>query len=525
MWLISLILCSFIVIISKGQQQPSMPVVDTEYGKVQGKQVRLQGFDIPVYLFLGVPFAKPPLGPLRFSPPQPPEPWEYVKNTTTYPPLCPQDIAVAKELSSLFCLRNETFSMTSSEDCLYLNIYTPSDLTMKIKLPVMVWIHGGGLLMGEASTYDGLALSALENVVVVSIQYRLGILGFFSTGDEHARGNWGYLDQVAALQWVQKNIGNFGGDPNLVTVFGESSGGFSVSALMLSPLSRNLFHRGISQSGVLFMQSLFSNNIKPTAEKIATLVGCRTTTSAIMVHCLRQKSEEEILNATKKMDLFHLNFLGDPTEKLLFLPAVVDGIFFPRSPQKLLTENQFRIMPYMMGITNQEFGWFLPNILGYPIPEAGLDQEMATELLWQSYPLLKIPKALTPVITEKYLGGTTDPVKKKALFLEMLGDLTFWIPTVILGRLHRDSGAPTYLYEFQHRSSVWKNLKPATVEADHGDDLFSVFGSPFLKSFQCLSNFISFGSHNTSVGIEGMMHYYQQNAVKIAVSQRMTLFT
>ncbi|XP_020840862.1 liver carboxylesterase 1-like [Phascolarctos cinereus] len=481
-WLISLLLCSIIVFITQGQQHPSMLVVDTEYGKVQGKEVRLQGFDIPVRVFLGVPFAKPPLGPLRFHPPQPPEPWEYVKNTTTYPPLCPQDIVVSKKLSSLFSIRNETFSMTSSEDCLYLNIYSPSDLAMKTKLPVMVWIHGGGLMMGEASTYDGLALSAFENVVVVSIQYRLGILGFFSTGDEHARGNWGFLDQVAALHWVQKNIGNFGGDPSLVTIFGESAGGFSVSALMLSPLTKNLFHRAISQSGVLFMESLFSSNIKPAAEKIATFAGCKTTTSAVMVHCMRQKTEKEILNTTQNMDLFHLDFLGDPTEKFLFLPAVVDGVFFPRSPKELLAEKQFKHIPYIMGITNHEFGWFLPNILGYPISEEGLEQAKATELLWHSYPLLKIPKVLTPMITEEYLGGTSDPVKKKSLFLEMLGDLTFWIPTVILGRLNRDSGEPTYLYEFQHRSSVWGDLKPATVKADHADDIFSVFGSPFLRN-------------------------------------------
>ncbi|XP_072488358.1 liver carboxylesterase 1-like isoform X2 [Notamacropus eugenii] len=480
-WLISLVLCSIIVFTTWGQQQPSLTVVDTEYGKVQGKRMRLQEFDIPVHVFLGVPFARPPLGHLRFAPPQPLEPWEYVKNTATYPPLCPQDIGVSQHLSRLFSIRNESFSMTSSEDCLYLNIYTPSDLEMKTKLPVMVWIHGGGLMMGEASTYDGLALSALENVVVVSIQYRLGILGFFSTGDEHAPGNWGFLDQVAALRWVQKNIGNFGGDPNLVTIFGESAGGFSVSALTLSPLTKDLFHRAISQSGVLFMESLFSSNIKPAAERIANFAGCKTTTSAIMVHCMRQKTEEEILSITQKMDFFHMDFLGDPTEKFLFPPAVVDGVFFPRSPKELLAEKQFKNIPYMMGITNHEFGWFLPNILGYPLSESGLDQEMATELLWHSYPLLKIPKVLTPMITEEYLGGTNDPILKKSQFLEMLGDLTFWIPTVTLGRLHRDSGAPTYFYEFQHRSSVWGKLKPATVKADHGDDIFSVFGSPFLR--------------------------------------------
>ncbi|XP_044515655.1 liver carboxylesterase 1-like, partial [Gracilinanus agilis] len=310
MWLISLVLCSFIVFTTQ-ESESSAPVVDTEYGKVQGKQVILQQFDKTVNVFLGVPFAKAPLGPLRFAPPQPPEPWDYVKNTTTYPPVCAQVQIGGEIIAKLF--RNN-LGLKNSEDCLYLNIYTSADLTTKTKLPVMVWIHGGALLVGEASTLTGMYLSALENVVVVAIQYRLGIFGFFSTGDEHARGNWGYLDQVAALHWVQKNIGYFGGDSNSVTIFGVSAGGISVSALVLSPLTTNLFHRAISQSGVAITESLFSSNIKPIAEKIAGLAGCKTTTSASIVHCMRQKTEEEILNTTQKMELFTLDFLGDPTQ-------------------------------------------------------------------------------------------------------------------------------------------------------------------------------------------------------------------
>lgn len=141
--------------------------------------VSLEGFAQPVAVFLGVPFARPPLGSLRFAPPQPAEPWNYVKNTTTYPPMCSQDAMGGQVLSELFTNRKENIALKFSEDCLYLNIYTPADLTKKSRLPVMVWIHGGGLVVGGASTYDGLALSAHENVVVVVIQYRLGIWGFF----------------------------------------------------------------------------------------------------------------------------------------------------------------------------------------------------------------------------------------------------------------------------------------------------------------------------------------------------------
>ncbi|XP_010716038.1 fatty acyl-CoA hydrolase precursor, medium chain-like [Meleagris gallopavo] len=128
---------------------------------------------------------------------------------------------------------------------------------------VFVWIHGGGLVIGEASSYDGSALAAFNSVVVVAIQYRLGIVGYFSTGDRHARGNWGYLDQVAALQWIQENIIHFGGDPGSVTICGESAGGVSVSALVLSPLAKGLFHKAISESGTAIRTS-FTN--KPEEE-------------------------------------------------------------------------------------------------------------------------------------------------------------------------------------------------------------------------------------------------------------------
>ncbi|XP_036605407.1 liver carboxylesterase 1-like [Trichosurus vulpecula] len=480
MWLLSLVLCSLAAISVQGQQS-STPVVDTQYGKVQGKLENLQGFDKTVNVFLGVPFAKAPLGPLRFTPPQPAEPWDYVKSTTTYPPMCSQGLVSGQLLSDLFTNREEKISLKMSEDCLYLNIYTPADLSKKTKLPVMVWIHGGGLLVGAASTYDGLALSALENVVVVAIQYRLGIFGFFSTGDEHARGNWGYLDQVAALQWVQKNIANFGGDPGSVTIFGESAGSVSVSSLVLSPLTKNLFHRAISQSGVSIMDCLYNSSFTAGSEKVATFSGCKTVTSATMVHCMRQKSEEQLLDVGLKMGLFGLDFLGDPLEKISFLPGIIDGVFFPKSPEELLAEKKFNRVPHIIGINNHEFGWLLPTLMQFPLSEGIPDQETATALLWSSYPLVKIPKDLTPILTKEYLGMTNDPIKRKDLFINLIGDLMFGIPSVRVARFHMASGAPTYMYEFQHRPSFSTNLKPETVKADHGDEIFSVFGAPFLK--------------------------------------------
>ncbi|XP_040109948.1 liver carboxylesterase 1 isoform X2 [Oryx dammah] len=375
----------------------------------------------------------------------------------------------------------ESVKPTFSEDCLYLNIYTPADLTKRSRLPVMVWIHGGALLMGGASTYDGLVLSAHENVVVVTIQYRLGIWGFFSTGDEHSQGNWGHLDQVAALHWVQENIASFGGDPGSVTIFGESAGAESVSVLVLSPLAKNLFHRAISESGVAILPGMVKKDSKAEAKQIAAFAGCKTITSAVLVHCLRQKTEDELLEVTQKMKFFTLDFLGDPTKTYPFLPTVVDGVVLPKMPKEMLAEKNFNTVPYIIGINKQEFGWILPLLMGFPVSTGKMDQEMATSLVWKSYPILNIPEELAPVATDKYLGGTHDPAQKEDLLLDLIGDGLFGVPSVNTARYHRDAGVPTYMYEFQYRPSFSPKVKPKRVIGDHGDEVFSVFGIPVLQ--------------------------------------------
>uniref|UniRef100_A0A8C4LA43 Carboxylic ester hydrolase n=1 Tax=Equus asinus TaxID=9793 RepID=A0A8C4LA43_EQUAS len=445
----------------------SPPVVDTTQGKVLGKHVSLEGFAQPVAVFLGVPFAKPPLGSLRFAPPQPADPWPFVKNTTSYPPICSQDAVVGQMVSDIITNRKEEIALKFSEDCLYLNIYTPADLTKKSRLPVMVWIHRGGLVVGGASTYDGLPLAALENLVVVTIQYRLGIWGFFSTGDEHSLGNWGHLDQVAALRWVQENIANFGGDPGSVTIFGQSAGGESVSVLIsvLSPLAKNLFHRAISESGVALTTALAKEDSKAAAQQIALYAGCKSTSSAVIVHYLCQKTEGELLETSLKM----VDTVLPLPQSHPFLPAVVDGVLLPRMPEEILAEKKFNTVPYIVGINKQEFGWIIPMMMGYPLSEGKLDQTT------------NIPKELTPVATKTYLGGTDDPVKKKDLFLDLLGDGMFGVPSVTVAHYHRDAGAPTYVYEFQYSPSFLSDMRPKAVTGDHTDELFSVFGAPFLK--------------------------------------------
>ncbi|KAM4833740.1 carboxylesterase 1D-like [Thomomys bottae] len=510
MWLWVLILASLTASTAWGHQ-PSPPVVNTVQGKVLGKYVSLQGFAQPVAVFLGVPFAKPPLGALRFAPPQPAEPWSFVKNTTSHPPMCSQGAVGAQVLPELFTNKKESIS----EDCLYLNIYTPANLTKNSRLPVMVWIHGGGLLVGDASSYDGLALAAHEDVVVVIIQYRLGIWGFFSTGDEHSHGNWGHLDQVAALRWVQDNIASFGGNPGSVTIFGESAGGESVSVLVLSPLTKNLFHRAIAESGVALMPALVrTENVRPIAEKIAIMAGCKTTTSAAMVHCLRQKTEDELLEVTLKLNLCKLDFVADPKEHTAFLPTVVDGVLLPKTPEEILAEKSFNTVPYIVGFNKQEFGWIIPMVWGYPLEEE-MDKKKVSSLLRTSYPMIKLSEELISASVEKYLEGTDDPAKMKDLLFDLMADVLFGVPAVRVSRNHRDAGAPTYMYEFQHRPSFLSDMKPKMVVGDHGDEVFFVFGSPFFIGNGSLGTVnLKWGDLDFGIGCSYILPYNKLNNMR-----------
>lgn len=216
--------------------------ISVEGGQVVGTQAG------DLRAFKGIPYAAPPVGPLRWRPPQSVTPWHGVRHTATYGPACPQIGNYPADASQEL----------TREDCLTLNVWTPAR-SSTARLPVMVWFHGGGLVNGSGSVpqYAGDRL-ATRGVVVVTINYRLGVLGFLAHPElnkespRHTSGNYGLLDQIAALNWVRRNIQMFGGDPDQVTIFGQSSGSFSVSMLVASPLAKGLFHRAIGQSGGVF---------------------------------------------------------------------------------------------------------------------------------------------------------------------------------------------------------------------------------------------------------------------------------
>uniref|UniRef100_I3LEI5 Carboxylic ester hydrolase n=1 Tax=Sus scrofa TaxID=9823 RepID=I3LEI5_PIG len=443
-------------------REATQPEVDTTLGRVRGRQVGVKGTDRLVNVFLGIPFAQPPLGPGRFSAPRPAQSWEGVRDASTAPAMCPQDLERMNNARFVLDGKHQIFPV--SEDCLVLNIYSPAEATTGARRPVMVWFHGGSLVVGAATSHDGSALAAYGDVVVVTVQYRLGLLGFFSTGDKHAPGNWGFLDAVAALRWVQENISPFGGDFNSVTVFGSSAGASIVSALVLSPLAAGLFHRAIAESGVITLPGLLDSNPWPLAQSFADSLACPSTSSAEMLQCLRQKAVEEILLDKK------LKTIASYT---------VDGTFFPKTPKELLREKQFHSVPFLLGVNNHEFGWLIPR--GWGIDQ--MDQINLEDMLAPLKPFVGGPDApaeVIPTIIDEYLGRHSDGQAKREAFQELMGDVIMHFPVLEFSRNLHAAGASVFFYEFQHRPSSFAKIKPAWVQADHGAEMPFVFGGPFL---------------------------------------------
>ncbi|KAM5134239.1 cocaine esterase-like isoform 1-T1 [Callospermophilus lateralis] len=460
-WLI-LVAYGLLMLLIQGQAQDSVsPIRTTHTGQVRGSLLHVKGFDAEVHTFLGIPFAKPPLGPLRFAAPEPPEPWSGVRDGTSHPAMCLQN-ADAMNTEALKLQSKNLPPSPMSEDCLYLSIYAPVHARQGSNLPVMVWIHGGALVTGSASMNDGSILAAIENVLVVTIQYRLGVLGFFSTGDQHATGNWGYLDQVAALRWVRQNIAHFGGNPDWVTIFGESAGGASVSSHVLSPMSQGLFRGAIMESGVALLPDLITSSSKDVSTMVANLSACGQVDSEALVSCLRGKSEQEMLAITKTFSV---------------IPAVVDGAFLPRHPQELLASADFQPVPSIIGVNNDEYGWLLPMVMGPPEIQKEIDRETTRAVLQRTVAqMMMLPAECADLLMEEYMGDNEDPHTLRLQFQEMMADFMFVMPALQVA-LDQSSHAPVYLYEFQHRPSIFKNIKPPHVKADHGDEIMFVFGS------------------------------------------------
>ena len=321
------------------------PQVQTLSGRVEGREA---GKEVgPVRAFLGIPYAAPPVEELRWKPPVPAAKWDGVRKATEFGPHCMQGNVFGDMLFR---------DPGNSEDCLTLNVWVPTKAAasaVPAKLPVMVWIYGGGYQAGGTSEQrqDGSVL-AQQGVVVVSMNYRLGIFGFFTHPElakesgRNSAGNYGLLDQVAALQWVRDNIAAFGGDAGNVTIFGESAGSFSVSALMASPLAKGLFHRAIGESGGAFSSSgLKFEPLEEREAKDAELADKRLK--------IKTLAELRAVPADTLLGVFSKPGANDNP----WFDADVDGYFLPQSAQTIFAAGRQNDVPLLAGWNHDEGGF------------------------------------------------------------------------------------------------------------------------------------------------------------------------
>ena len=346
----------------------SFPALRTGYGEVEG--IAWSG---GVDAWLGIPYAMPPMGELRWKAPRDPEPWSGVLHADEFGCECMQYGGILLDLDA------DTFGeIMGSEDCLYLNIWRPG--SYKEKMPVFFWIHGGMNLVGEAATslYHGASLAEASNAVVVTVNYRLGPLGWFhhsalSVGDPlDDSGNYGILDIIKALEWVRDNIEAFGGDPSNVTIAGESAGGFNVVSLLASPLARGLFHRAIAMSPAT---SLFSSPMEEGQTKAETvliklfindlLAGNRSAAgrlleikeSAWTADYLRSKSAGEILSTSTLLSSFGLNEIGLTTDAFSG-SRFEDGTVIPLGFSTRFLDGDYNQVPFIIGSNAEEMKIF-----------------------------------------------------------------------------------------------------------------------------------------------------------------------
>ncbi len=391
--------------------------VQLDSGPIKGVQ------EGELHAFKGIPYAAPPVGELRWKPPQPVTPWKKVRECTQFGPSCPQPSS------------GEVFYLdvgATAEDCLYLNVWTPAK-SKADRLPVMVWIHGGSFVTGSGSmaVYSGANLAS-KGVVLVTINYRLGPFGFLAhpaltaESPQRTSGNYGLLDQVAALQWVKRNIAAFGGDPERVTVFGESAGAISILDLLVSPLAHGLFQRAIVQSGILLDAGFGVSTAATLAEaeeagtKFAERLGISSTGDVLRE--LRAKSPADLLAAMPGEDLMEGGLVWKP---------VADGYVLPDLPTRLWLQAEQRPVPLLIGSNADEGNAFLSGLTASP-------EEFRRQLAEIFGPLASEAQSLYPVQT------SADIVPA---FSRMLTEVGFASTARFAARVMSES-APAYLYQF-----------------------------------------------------------------------------
>lgn len=405
-----------------------------------------------VRVYKGVPYAKPPVGDLRWKPPSPPQAWQGVRRAAELGPACVQPLNPSPYGTAA--------PARLDEDCLYLNIWTAAKAGEK--QPVLFWIHGGGHTTGHGgqASYDGSEI-ARRGAVVVTINYRLGPFGYFShpllsrESPDGSSGNYGTLDQIAALGWVRRNIAAFGGDRDRVTVFGESAGSVSTGCLLVSPRAEGLFHRAVLQSGIPVNVSRYVREDAPGGEatekmgaRIAAQLGCET------LDCLRRETAEEVLKVASPV--------GNLAAGNRFLP-VVDGDAIPRKPTELFAAGKFRRVPVMAGANADEGTILLGRALA----------EVQTRESYLAYLRRTFGDLADRLL--RYYPARDDSAVRKAL-ADLYGDMAFVAPTRRLSRWIAQAGGRVYLYHFNRVPPTLLGERFGSYHAAEIPYVFRTFG-------------------------------------------------
>src|SRR5215831_13750900 len=411
------------------------PVVGTANGPVRGLA------NGTVNEFLGIPYAAPPVGALRWQPPQPAASWSGVRDATQFAPHCPQPATPFGRAST-------------SEDCLYLNVFTPIHKQTGSHFPVMVWIHGGALVTGESDDYDPAALAA-DGVTVVTINYRLGALGFLAhpaLADSNGQsGDYGLMDQQAALRWVQRNIAAFGGNPRNVTVFGESAGGLSTLAQVASPQAAGLFERAIVESGSYNLNQASLASAESAGEAFAAKAGCASQTAA----CLRSLPVSVIL-ANQDAAGYTPN---------------INSEVLPESLGAAFATGNFSRVPIINGTNRDEWRLFvaLSELAGNPVTASNYQSMISSTL--------RVPPAVAAIIAAEYpLAAFPSP----SIALGAVGtDAIFACPALTIDQ-SVSRFVPTFAYEFNDENAPENFLPPVSFPygAAHASELQYLFGLP-----------------------------------------------
>jgi len=489
--------------------------LQTPIGTIRGSVERSSAPARPYYAFKKIPYAKPPIGDLRFKDPEIQLTWEGELDGRQYGHSCPQ-----------FSYFHKVYE--GNEDCLHLNIFTPkipgdanvieAEPTAKSDLPVMVFIHGGGFIIG-ASFLHGPEKFMREDIVLVTINYRLGVFGFLSTGDTVMPGNFGMLDQITALKWIKQNIRHFGGDPEKVTIFGESAGGASVHLLLLSPLAEGLFHQAIAMSGTATCGWSIEPSPAEFAKQFAEHFGCSVDTSQSILDCLNQRTSKDLIIGHNDINN------GTLRVPLKLVPVVDTGSrsqpFLPDLPRILMKEGRYTKVPLIIGLTKHEGFFFALDLIAHMKKEennAVLDAERVKKAL---HPVVKslLPSTMqqsseqndaqSETVLQHYLDAIdlTDHNQAFKAISEMLGDAMFVGCTEETIQIHKQtSDSPIWTYVFSHRGSptigkllIWElESKGFNVEffhqgVSHADDILYLFnflgGQPETRQDRLISKY------------------------------------